>query len=217
MFSEILKAVNLDNTICGESALSGSRENRAAWILAGGRSSRLGTDKALLEIDGRAMAAQVAERVSKVCETVAIVGDPDRYSCLGLSVVPDSYPGQGPLAGIEAGLGATTADLNLIVACDMPALDAGILEELFAVGADCAIPQYSDGKSEPLCAVYRRRCHAPIRDALESGVRRVIDAHRLLEAQGFAIRYVRVDQTDAFANLNTQVDVARYRQRKSNG
>lgn len=171
----------------------------------------MGFDKALAEIDGRAMAALVAETAAKVCEMVSLVGDPATYGALGLPVIPDNFPGCGPLAGMEAALGATTAEWNLIVACDMPALDAVLLERLFAGGADCAIPQYEDGMLEPLCAVYHRRCHSVIRAALEGGVRKV--THGL---QGLEVRYVRVEQRDLFANLNTTRDLANY-QRKQNG
>ncbi len=167
----------------------------------------MGQDKALLPIDGTPLALRAAEKLSRVCGAVALVGDPARYGHLGLPLVADSYPGQGPLAGIEAALGATETDANLIVACDMPALDPAILTELLNAllndGADCALPRYPDGKLEPLCAAYSRRCHAAIREALESGVRRVTDALRLLEASGFALSYVAVDTRDPFENLNT--------------
>ena len=189
---------------------------RAGWVLTGGASSRMGFDKALAEIEGRAMAALVAETAAKVCEMVSLVGDPARYGGLGLPVIPDNFPGCGPLAGMEAALGATTGEWNLIVACDMPALDMAVLTRLFAEGADCAVPQYEDGMVEPLCAVYHRRCHSAIRAALEGGVRKVTDALGMLQAQALVVRYVRVEQRDAFANLNTTRDLADY-QRKQHG
>jgi molybdopterin-guanine dinucleotide biosynthesis protein A len=186
-------------------------ENRAGWILTGGRSSRMGADKALLEIEGRALAARVADALSPVCGTVSLVGDPARYGHLGLRVVPDAFPGEGPLAGIEAALAATSAEKNLIVACDMPALHPETLESLFAVDADIAVPQYEDGRLEPLCSVFTRRCHPAIREALESGIRRVTDALRHLESGGFELRYLRVADCETFRNLNTPEDLAAYR------
>jgi molybdopterin-guanine dinucleotide biosynthesis protein A len=192
-------------------------ENRSGWVLAGGRSSRMGQDKALLELDGIPLALRAAEELCRVCGQVALVGDPGRYARLGLPVTPDSYPGQGPLAGIEAALGATASDANLVVACDMPALNPGILTELLSAEADVAIPRYPDGKLEPLCAGYSRRCHAVIREALESGVRRVTDAFRLLEARGFALSYVAVARRDPFENLNTPDELAAFRSRRRHG
>jgi len=185
-------------------------ENRAGWILAGGRSSRMGTDKALIEIEGRPLALRIADELAKSCGSVSLVGDPALYGTLGLPVVRDTFPGQGPLAGIEAALGASALEWNLIVACDMPALDSVTIETLFAGFADCSVPEYADGRLEPLCAVYRRRCHAAIRTAIESGVRKVTDALQYLRDEGFAIRYVRVANRAPFANLNTPDEMRRY-------
>jgi molybdopterin-guanine dinucleotide biosynthesis protein A len=203
----------------GQRKLNGTirRENRSGWVLAGGRSSRMGQDKALLEIDGVPLALRAAGELSRVCGAVTLVGDPARYGRLGLPVIADSYPGQGPLAGIEAALGATRTDANLIVACDMPALSPGILAELLNAEADAAVPRYSDGKLEPLCAAYSRRCHGVVREALEAGVRRVIDALRLLEARGFALSYVAVETRAPFENLNTPDEFAAFQSRNRHG
>jgi molybdopterin-guanine dinucleotide biosynthesis protein A len=184
--------------------------SRAAWVLTGGRSSRMGTDKALIDIAGRPMVLRVAQETGKFCDSVSLVGDPAVYGKLGLKVVPDTLPGLGPLAGIEAALGATSADWNLVVACDMPALASASIEPLFELKADCALPRYDDGRVEPLCAVYHRRCHAPIQAALESGIRKITDALRRLEADGFAVRYLPVASEEPFANLNTPDEVQKY-------
>lgn len=170
----------------------------------------MGLDKALIQVDGRALALRVADEVAKVCGTVSLVGDPSLYGLLGLPVVPDRFPGQGPLAGIEAALAATKAEWNLIVACDMPALDLATLGALFAAGDDspvpeCVLPQYEDGRVEPLCAVFNARCHKPVLAALRQGVRKVTDA-----LDGLALRYVRVTSDLPFANLNTPEDLRRY-------
>jgi molybdopterin-guanine dinucleotide biosynthesis protein A len=172
----------------------------------------MGADKAHADSDGRALALRVADQMAAVCGTVCLVGDPAKYSDLGLPVIPDRFPDGGPLAGIEAALAATDAEVNLIVACDMPALRENLLEELFRAleGAesptiDCVLPRHDDGRFEPLCAVYHRRCHPAIRAALEAGFRKVTDA-----LHPFAIRYVRVSDPAAFANLNTPDDWRRY-------
>ena len=170
----------------------------------------MGADKARAESDGRAMALRVADEAARVCGIVSLVGDPLTYAALGLPVIADSFPGQGPLAGIEAALAATSCDANLILACDMPAVRASIFEELFAAGGDGAMPRYDNGHVEPLCAVYHRRCHPVIRAALESGIRKVTDGLRLCEQRGLAIRYVQVSDAALFANLNTPEDWRRY-------
>jgi molybdopterin-guanine dinucleotide biosynthesis protein A len=177
----------------------------------------MGFDKALANVAGKPLAMRVAERLGVCCGTVGLVGAPDKYRALGLPVAADSFPGCGPLAGIEAALGATAAEQNLIVACDMPALAPEFLEELFAAaekGADCVVPQHPDDRLEPLCAVYGRSCHGVVREAIQAGVRRVIDWLRILEERGFAVRYVQAPSSEPFANLNTPEDLRQYNLRK---
>jgi molybdopterin-guanine dinucleotide biosynthesis protein A len=170
----------------------------------------MGRDKALLDIEGTPLALHVAAAIGKVCGPVSLVGDPLKYGHLGLPVVPDAFPDQGPLAGIEAALRCTAAEHNLIVACDMPELNNSVLETLFIVleaggNAGCAVPQYPDGLTEPLCAVYHRRCHPAILRSLESGVRKVKDVLQTLE-----LTYIPVATNARFANLNTPDDFHKY-------
>ena len=169
----------------------------------------MGVDKALLEIKGKAMALLTAGRIAPFCGGVSLVGDPDKYGSLGLPIIPDNFPDEGPVAGIEAALSSTAAEFNLVVACDMPALETAQLESLFNTGADLAIPVHDDGSTEPLCAVYRRTVYEPIRQMFEAGGRRVIDIPKVLESHGFAVRYVRME-CSPFANLNTPEDVRSY-------
>jgi molybdopterin-guanine dinucleotide biosynthesis protein A len=180
--------------------------SRAGWVLAGGQSSRMGSDKALLNLDGTPLILRAAAAAAEVCGSVWLVGDPVKYGSLGFPVVADRFIGMGPLAGIEAALASSTSDWNLILACDMPCLNAAILESLFADDADCSLPRYPDGGLEPLCAVYHRRCHSHIRTAIENGVRKVTAA-----LDGLAIRYVPVTSEEPFTNLNTPEELERYR------
>jgi molybdopterin-guanine dinucleotide biosynthesis protein A len=171
----------------------------------------MGQDKALIEVNGRPLTLRVADSLLANCGTVSIVGDPLRYAFLGLPVIADNLPGQGPLAGIEAALRATRVDWNLIAACDMPSLDSAVFESLFSTGCECAVPRYEDGSVEPLCALYHRRCHAGVLAALEAGIRRVTDALRRLESDGFSVGYVAVRDQSPFRNLNTPADLRSYR------
>jgi molybdopterin-guanine dinucleotide biosynthesis protein A len=210
LFGKLVKSFNINGNIRNKLSCKIEPKNTAGWVLIGGRSSRMGVDKALVPIEGQPLALRVAAEVAKVCSSVSLVGDPEKYRALGLPVVPDEFPGRGPLAGIEAALRVTEADWNLIVACDMPTLDPALLGELFeaclaAGSADGALPAYADGRVEPLCAVYHRRCHPSIRAALVAGVCKVTDALQVLE-----IRYVRVASDAPFANLNTPEDLRKY-------
>jgi molybdopterin-guanine dinucleotide biosynthesis protein A len=180
-------------------------------VLVGGRSRRMGTNKALIEMDGQPLFRRVADEIGKLCGTVSLVGDPAIYSGLGLPVISDRFPGLGPLAGIEAALKATHLEWNLVVACDMPSLNVSFLEELFvaAEGVDGAVPSYGDGRIEQLSAVLHARCHAAILAALEAGVLKVGDVLARLK-----LRYVPVSNPDSFANLNTPEELKRYGEKR---
>jgi len=133
----------------------------AGFVLTGGESRRMGRNKALLEIGGRPMALRMVELMRPLVAEVALVGAPERYGHLGVPVLADCEAGCGPLAGIVTALRATRVDWNLILACDLPFLEASFLEMLLSEASagerDCAVPQPPDGW-QPLCAVYHRRC-----------------------------------------------------------
>ena len=198
---------NVDVTIRFVSESQVGRLHLAGWVLVGGASTRMGRDKALIEVGGKPLALAAAEALGSLCDSVALVGDPERYKTLGLPVISDRQRGAGPLSGIEAALGATRSEWNLITACDMPALDASLLRDLAdSASGDAAIPQYPDGRIEPLCAVYHRRCHALAAHALATGIRRISDFIARLK-----VRYVQVTDPEPFLNLNTPEDLAKYR------
>ena len=181
---------------------------RAGFVLVGGASSRMGANKAFLTLHDRPMALHVAEMVADVAGNVTLIGPPAVYGHLGLLVVPDQRSGCGPLAGIETALGLTTADFNLIVACDLPGLSAQLLKVIFEAAeahpdADVTMP----AGPEPLCAVYRSRALTAIRDALDQGTRKITDAFAKLRLQVLPIADIR-----PFANINTPDDWRRYTQ-----
>jgi molybdenum cofactor guanylyltransferase len=176
--------------------------SHAGYVLVGGRSSRMGRDKALLPFRGGALCQTVARAVAQAAGNATFVGDPGRYQSLGYPAVPDLYPGQGPLGGILTALRHSTADWNLIVACDMPQLDPEMLCRLLRAAiesdADALLPLGAEGRPEPLCAFYRNCCLKPFEDAFAAGVRKITVA---LET----VRTVRVPVAEValFQNVNT--------------
>jgi molybdenum cofactor guanylyltransferase len=161
----------------------------AGFILAGGTSSRMGRDKALLNFGGVPLILHTARLLDPLVTKVTVVGLPRRYSALGLRAIPDEddaqgrgepgNTGRGPLAGIAAALAATNAPWNLIVACDLPYLSPKWLNWLLSRAQhsrmEAIVPRTEHG-IEPLAALYRRECSAPIAAALARGVRKVSDA-----------------------------------------
>ena len=146
------------------------------FVLAGGKSSRMGAgqdnDKAFLDFAGQTLLDRALAVMGTVCDRVAIVGDPAKFRNYE-SVVPDIFPGCGPLAGIHAALLHSSAELNLMLAVDMPFVSRELLAFLFATASNEAnaivtVPQSGKGL-QPLCAVYRRDFSTVAEQALRAG------------------------------------------------
>ena len=182
---------------------------RAGFVLAGGKSSRMGRDKALLPCGDHTLVQHIAARVESAAGSVTLVGQPEKYRALGYAAVPDLYPDGGPACGIQAALAASPAEWNLVVACDMPALTAGFLRTLLEAaessGGDALIPLSPPGWPEPLCAVYRRTSLAVLTQAIRRNVRKVTEA-----LAGLRVVYRPVAGGFWFQNLNTPEDWARH-------
>lgn len=140
------------------------------FILAGGKSRRMGRDKAMLLISGESLLDRTLRLLLPLATTVTVVGSPERYARSDARVLPDDRPGLGPLGGIATALRASSSPWNLIVACDLPYLTAPFLDFLirraFESQADALLPETARGP-EPLCAMYTRRCLPSIEAAIE--------------------------------------------------
>jgi len=195
--------------------------SRMGFLLAGGKSSRMGVDKAFLDFGGQTLLDRALTVMGAVCGRVTIVGDPDKFAEYGSSrdaakygsVVADIFPGCGPLAGIHAALVHSTAELNLMLAMDMPFVSSELLAFLFAVAGDednhaiVTVPRTSKG-FQPLCAVYRRDFSTTAEQALRAGKYK-IDA----TFPGVSVRVIEEDELAAagfseqiFFNVNTPQD-----------
>lgn len=179
-------------------------DSTAGFVLTGGRSSRMGRDKALLPIDGSVLVERTAEVVRAAAGSVTLIGAPGRYAHLGLPVLPDLVPDGGPICGLHTALKITRADWNLVVACDMPGLTAAFLGELLAaaqqLGCACLAPR-TDSGLHPLCAVYHRRSA----DAVEFAIhRKSFKMHDLLKSLG-AVSWTVADAS-LLENVNTPLE-----------
>ncbi|HOQ46706.1 MAG TPA: molybdenum cofactor guanylyltransferase [Bryobacteraceae bacterium] len=188
----------------------GRQAGRAGFVLVGGKSSRMGRDKALLPYGGASLAEHIAARVKTAAGSATLVGNPGLFGDLRYPEIPDVRPNCGPLGGIEAALRHSPARWNLIVACDMPSLTVEfltrLLEEAEARGSRCLVPVSPGGRPEPLCAVWDRGCLDTVSRLLDSGVRKMTEA---LDAVG-AVYEPQVEPA-WFENLNTPDELARHR------
>ena len=180
-------------------------------VLAGGQSSRLGTDKSFISVNGHPLIEQVVARLARLSDDVIIVANSrERYDHLGVRLVGDIYPGKGSLGGIYSGLRAAANAYSLVVACDMPFLDLNLLRYmiLLAGGHDVVIPRIG-GLLEPLHAIYSKSCQEPIDRLLARGGLKIIDFFSEVR-----VRYVEEDEVDifdpqhlSFFNVNTPSDL----------
>ena len=199
------------------------RRDRAAIVLAGGVGKRIGgLDKPLLQIYGIPMLKYVMDAVREVCDEIVVsVGSPKRGMRYGnligdVKIAYDVLEDFGPLEGIRQACRVVSRGRVAIVACDLPLIDPAIIEYLFSrIGPfDGAIPQWPDGKVEPLCSVFRTNC---LTEAVEEACRR--DERRIMNAyRTMGIRYVptqelgRIDhRLISFTNVNDEHDLERAR------
>src|SRR3990170_1281179 len=136
--------------------------------MAGGKSRRMGRDKAWLDLgDGRPIVQRVIDAMREVADDVFLVANDERFATLGLRVVPDRFPEGGALGGITTGVGAATHDRVLVAACDMPFLRADIWRLLAqrSDGADAVVPKVGDDL-ETLHALYTKACLPAMERAL---------------------------------------------------
>lgn len=186
-----------------------------AFILAGGNSTRMGTDKAFVMLDGRTLLARALDLCRTIASDVRIVGHSKKFAPFA-PALEDVFPGCGPLAGIHAALRASQTDLNLVLAVDLPFVSPALLHCLLAhardSGAVVTVPRAGKGW-QPLCAVYRRAFADAAEKALLAG-RYKIDAlfdpaltrtvgEEDLRSAGFS--------PEIFRNLNTPEELAEAR------
>jgi phospholipid/cholesterol/gamma-HCH transport system ATP-binding protein len=165
----------------------------------------MGRDKALLPFQGTALAAHIAGQVRLAAGCATLIGEPERYSPLGFPVLPDLYPGEGPLGGILTALLSSEAEYNLIVACDMPSLEADFLLSLFSAAesasGDCFVPVFPGGGPAPLCAIYRPAAIPKLQRIFAAGVRKIQTALESLQTV-----YHVIEDPRPLSNMNTPAE-----------
>lgn len=197
--------------------------HRSALILAGGKSTRMGRDKGLIELAGRPLIVWVIERLRGVVEEIAVATSPTNdgaYRAVvpsGVECVRDTTPHLGPLGGWRWGLPALHGEYVAIAPCDTPLYAPALANLLFerAHGHDGAVPKLR-GMFEPLHGVYRRQ-------RLEEAVRRTLDAGQMRPIHTYAhLDIVEIPEDDvrrvdpefeSFMNANTPEDLDRLRTR----
>ena len=185
-------------------------------VQAGGRSSRMGRDKALIPLGGIPLIEHVLRRTAGLAKEVLITTNrPTDFAYLGVRLVLDREPGAGALPGLLTALEAAHGETVLLLACDLPFVCRPLLEHLLsrAPEAQVVVPQWNDSL-EPLHAVYSRSCADAVRAAVQAGQQRVIDL--LPRVTQRVVDETEIAQFDpdgwSFFNVNTPKDLAQAEQ-----
>lgn len=142
-----------------------------AYILAGGKSSRMGTDKGLLLFNGKPLVQKIIEQLSPVVNEVIIVSNNHAYEQFGLQVIGDLIKGIGPAGGIHAALNHTDREQIFVVSCDMPFITTNAVRYIIqqAAHSQIALPLYH-GKIQPLFGAYSTQCLPKWKQLIEQGI-----------------------------------------------
>lgn len=188
--------------------------NTTAFILAGGNSSRMGTDKGVLLFRGKPLVQHVIDELSKVFSEIVIVSNNPDYTQFGLEVIPDTIKGVGPLGGILSGLKYSNSQWNFFTACDMPFISEKLIRSLNADKEDSdAVVPFHDLRYEPLCAFYHKKVYGLFyQQALEGNY----SLNKILS--GLNVKKVNISEESlandsVFENFNYRSDLTKFETR----
>ena len=192
--------------------MTASPDGVTGVLLAGGGSRRMGRNKALMPLAGRRLVDRVLAVLGGVVDDLLMVtNSPELYADLGLRMVPDVVAGKGALGGIHSAIHHAAAPHCLVVACDMPFLNAGVLRYLVDQRADydVVVPN-AEGRPQPLHAVYGKACLQPIARRLETDRLHVVGFFPDVRVREVSAQELAVFDPEglSFRNLNTPAEFA---------
>jgi FdhD protein len=178
-------------------------------ILAGGSSRRMGSNKALLEVEGNSIISRIYRTLAGMFhEIIVVTNSPHDYEFLPCRKVPDIYSNFGSIAGLHSALTHSSTAHTFVTACDMPFIDQSIINYLCHLrqeeGYEAVIP-YSKGGQEPLHAVYSAACKDIFEGAILNGERKVVDILKKIKVRDVTYDEIRSigGQSASFMNVNT--------------
>lgn len=180
-------------------------------LLCGGKSSRMGKTKALLEVNGKRLLETVAQAGEGFAERILSVNDPAIPTPEGFVRIEDVYPGCGPMAGIHAALAATTCDALVTAPCDAPYYSralAEVLAQAYDPAENAVMLVGRDGRDQPLCGIYAKSCLPVLEAHLRAGRFKMM---RMLEEMN--VRRMALPEhieERVFENLNTPQDIQEF-------
>lgn len=187
--------------------MNNSKNTVTAYILAGGKSSRMGKDKGLILFNGKAIIQHIIEKLQPVTDKVVIISNNPAYDKFGVEVIEDLIRNLGPAGGIFTALSHSQNEKNLILSCDTPFITTEAIEYIFQHSdlSQISWPIY-DGKIEPLFGVYSKSCLAKWEKLIHNGILKLQEI-----ASNFNLNQLNVDNNplfnkNIFTNINTPED-----------
>lgn len=184
----------------------------AIFILAGGKSSRMGEDKATLLLNGKPMLQHVLDEINTFPYPVFLLTNHAHHARFGLTMIADRVPQRGPAGGIDAMLQHSTYDKNILLSCDMPYVDVASIQTVYSQlgNYEVCIPTLGD-YPEPLLGVYRKAIQDTWRASLmqeNNTLRRILSSLKVHYVSGEALQK---HNPKLFYNFNSKEDLSNYR------
>lgn len=179
------------------------KNNITGIILAGGKSSRMGTDKGFLKLNNKSFVKYSIDALKPLVSNIIIVSDNADYDGFGYKRVTDDIKNAGPVSGIYSGLQASETEYNLILSCDIPLITAEVLQQLIDAIDDTSeiIQAESNNKTMPLIALYKRSIKNIFKNFLEKDERRLRVAIKACNYKNVALNEIHQNAT---LNVNTK-------------
>jgi molybdopterin-guanine dinucleotide biosynthesis protein A len=181
-------------------------------LLAGGKSTRMGSDKINLKVSGQTVFERSLDFLQQLFSRVIIASNRPELALPGIPAIPDIFPGSA-LGGIFTGLKSAATDWVFVTPCDMPYPDSHIVELLFRLhkGADAVVP-LTPGGYEPVFAFYHKNCLPVFEDALKHGRKRIFALYPQLNVRFLEWQNMPADWEKSMLNINTPQDLERVKQ-----
>ena len=175
-------------------------------ILAGGKNSRMGTDKGLLMVQGERIVERIIKAIKPAVDEIIIISNGTNYDYLGYKIYSDLIKDSGPMGGIYTALSLSDTKKNFVVSCDMPFISMELVNFIIKNAADCqiAIPKHDD-RLEPICAVYDKSCVEQFSVLLKAKDLKLHDSLSYFKVKQIHVPENIFDAT-CFENINTPAE-----------
>lgn len=183
-----------------------SENNISAYILCGGKSQRMQTDKGLLLFENQTFVTCIINAIKPITDTIVLVTNNDEYKKFGYTVISDIYEGKGPVGGIYTALKHSSTFRNLIVSCDVPKITSHLFENyLIPNFKSYDITFLSDGVSDyPLIGIYSKNCVSAFKTAIKKNHLKLL---KLIETLDYNRVVVCEPDIPALLNINSKEDL----------